>query len=259
MKPLDHHGMTVLASVGVGETARAVAAQVRRAQRWAAPILGMEVAFELVVASEADWDDVAQVPVRLPHADQDRVTVGAERGPFFTDVVRAYLPYVTPGTRARLEAAYGPDLDLRPFVDAIVVHELGHVYHLQVPFEFPRFWLAEFFANLVMVGYVAEVEPALQPMVDAFARAAVETPGSAQAVSALDDMAQSLDVGASAYVWYQMVLIEFATRLWHAAGAEGLRAVFDRFRTTDMTDGELREALRAVHPTAEAVVTDWPG
>lgn len=252
--------LPVVASPGTEDRARVLAGQVEDGRRWVASRLGVDVELVLRVVSEADWDDVAEVPVRLPHAGDRRMTVGAEQADFFSAVARDWMPHVGASTRDQLVAACGPDLDLGPFVDAITAHEMGHLVHQQDEVDFPRFWLDEYFANVVMAGYVAEVAPHLQPMVEAFAAAATEVPATRFPVHALADMEESLEVGEEAYVWYEMVQIWFALALWDQAGPSVARRMLDQFRDVPAAsnDQAVLDQLDSIHPSASDVVTKWP-
>jgi hypothetical protein len=139
--------MRVRASEGAENQARRIAAMVGRARDWAGPILGMTPSLGLHVAGPADWVSVAAEPrlaYGLPHTSDegDRLVVGVEPAGFFGETARSYATHADGRTRQALLSAFGDGLDLGRFVDAIVVHELGHLYHQQVPFEFPRLWLA---------------------------------------------------------------------------------------------------------------------
>lgn len=130
--------LSVWVSEGAETQAQHIASMVRRARDWAAPILGMTPSFSLHVSSPTDWAEVAAVPelaYGLPHTSDegDRLIVGAQPATFFTATARDYLPHADRRSGEVLLGAYGDDLDMAPFVDAIVVHELGHLYHQQVP------------------------------------------------------------------------------------------------------------------------------
>ena len=255
--------MRVAASEGAEEQAGRIAAMVERARDWSSPILGMTPAFRLQVSGSADWLAVAAAPgltYGLPHTSDegDRLIVGAEPADFFAATARSYMPHADCSTRQALVRAYGVALDLGAFVDAIVVHELGHLYHQQVPFEFPRLWLMELFANLVMVGYIHEVEPGLVPGIEAYASAAVQSSDALYPGSRLDDMTAPPRSSAETYVWYQMVLIAGACALWRAAGADGLRGLHSRFRDPDLDLPTIHARLAEIDHRASRVVDDWP-
>lgn len=255
--------MPVSASEGAEAQARRIATMVEGARGWSASILNMLPAFSLQVAGSTDWPAVAAAPeltYGLPHTSDegDRLIVGAEPADFFAATARSYLPHVDRRTHQALLRAYGDDLDFGVFVDAIVVHELGHLYHQQIPFEFPRLWLMELFANLVMVGYVHEVEPALVPGIEAYASAAVQASEALYPGCRLDDMAAPPDVSAETYVWYQMVLIAGACALWRAAGADGLRGLHVRFREPNLDLSAIGTRLADIDPEAIRIVDDWP-
>ena len=252
----------VRVSEGAQAQAAQIAAMVARARDWATSILGMTPTFTLDVAAVHDWPEVAppELPYGLPHTSDDgaRLVVGAEPAGFFGATVRDYLAHADHTTRQLLQAAYGHDLDLGPFVDAIVVHELGHLYHEQVPFDFPRLWLMELFANLVMVGFVHDVEPTLRAGVEAYAQAAVQATSALHPGHQLDAMAAPPDVSPETYVWYEMVLIAGACEMWREAGADGLRALHTRFRDVELDPDTIRSRLADIGPSAARIVDEFP-
>jgi len=252
----------VRASEGADAQAMQIAAMVARARDWATSILGMTPTFRLDVAASDDWLEVAPpgLAYGLPHTsdDGDRVVVGAEPADFFGVTVRDYLPHADQPTQQRLREAYGQDLDLGPFVDAIIVHELGHLYHQQVPFEFPRLWLTELFANLLMVGYLSDVEPDLLPGVQAYARAAVQAGSALYPGHRLEAMKAPPEASPETYVWCEMVLIAGACELWQQAGPDGLRAMHTNFRDADLDLTTIRSRLLDIAPSAAGIVDDWP-
>jgi hypothetical protein len=252
----------VRASEGTQAQAEQIAAMVARARDWTTSILGMTPTFRLEVAAPEDWPDVAppELTYGLPHTSDDgaRLVVGAEPAGFFGVTVRDYLPHADQATQQRLRTAYGQDLDLGPFVDAIIVHELGHLYHQQVPFEFPRLWLTELFANLVMVGYVHDLEPDMMPGVQAYAQAAVQAASALHPEHPLEAMTAPPDVSPETYVWYEMVLIAGACELWQQAGPDGLRAMHTGFRDAELDLPAIRARLHDIAPSAARIVDDWP-
>lgn len=255
---LDDTHIPVTVSDGCEMEARRVLSQVSRAREWASLVLDRDVEFALVVADEHDWASVAAVPIHLPHAATDRIVVPARPTTAFGESLRTYWPHIDDERRRALTAAYGEALDTTPFVELIVVHELGHLFHLQVPFEFDRFWLTEFFANLLMVGYVAEVQPQMWPQVEHFAAAASSSPPLEGWAHALDDMELSLQVGPENYIWYQMILIDRAIAVWHSSSKEGMRRLFDECRTPDSEYSALTRTLASIDPQLTQVMYGWP-
>lgn len=254
--------VAVRASEGAQAQALQIAAMVARAYDWATSILGVDPTFDLEVAGPDDWPEVAppSLAYGLPHTSGDgtRLVVGAEPAGFFGDTVRDYLPHADAPTQQLLRMAYGHDLDLAPFVNAIIVHELGHLYHQQVPFEFPQLWLMELFANLVMVGYVHDLEPDLMPGMEAYAHAAVQAAPALYPGHGLEAMTAPPDVSSETYVWYEMVLIAGACDMWRHAGPDGLRAVHTEFRDVELDLAAIRTRLHDVAPSAARIIDDWP-
>ena len=263
MSEVGGEELSVWVSEGAETQAQHIASMVRRARDWATPILGMTPKFSLHVSGPTDWEAVSAVPgltYGLPHTSDegDRLIVGAQPAGFFSATARTYLAHADSRTGEVLLGAYGDDLDMVPFVDAIVVHELGHLYHQQVPFEFPRLWLTELFANLVMIGYVHDLEPALLPGIEAYASAAVHASEALYPGSTLEEMYAPPEVSAETYVWYQMVLIAGAIALWRAVGIDGLRGMHTRFRDPDLDLPTIHARLGDIHQEAIGIVENWP-
>jgi hypothetical protein len=124
----------------------------------------------LLVPSPQDWETYADVPVYgLPHTVQEgqALVMGDEPADFWQGVISMIDDILAPAQRAEMEAVYGiadGQINIAPFADLIVVHELAHLFHEQVPFAFPRLWLDELFANLCVHTYIAEREPEQLPV-----------------------------------------------------------------------------------------------
>jgi len=165
-----------------------------------------------------------------------------------------------------LEAVYGTlesgRLDVSAFADLLVVHELAHLFHAQVPFTFPRLWLMELFANIGLHAYLAEVEPAELPVLTTL-------PDSMKALSTARVRHRSLEdferlyvgVGPENYGWYQLRLHAAARELYDDAGVDALKRLYRTFaaQRAELTDRQLAELLEErVHPTAAQVMSTWP-
>ena len=61
-------------------------------------------------------------------------------------------------------------VDLSPFFDLLIVHELAYVFHHTGNCIFPHRWLMEFFCNLCLHAYVAEIESEQLPILETFPR-----------------------------------------------------------------------------------------
>jgi hypothetical protein len=202
----------------------------------------------------------------MPHtSESERLVVGEKPADFLQDVVKMLDYVLTPTQRAEMEAVYGTldgQIDVDPFADLLVVHELGHLFHEQVPFDFPRLWLMELFANLCLHAYVAEMEPEQLPVWTTLPEGMMELPTDRVQHRSLEDFEKLYsDVGLENYVWYQFRLIVGAKSIYDAARVDGLRRLYRTFATheTGLTDGQLTELLEGqVHPVAAQLMRTWP-
>lgn len=120
----------------------------------------------LIVAREADWK--SRQPYGLPFFNNDKgqvrpgiLVTSADRGAFWVAIGES-LRQASPQGFNRLLATY-PDglggLDLQPFFDLIIIHELGHAFEVLGDLRLPTLWLGEIFANLVLHAFVATKQP----------------------------------------------------------------------------------------------------
>ncbi|MFI1384852.1 hypothetical protein [Embleya sp. NPDC020886] len=245
---LDGFGCTVRYSPGARERAVVVAERVDRAAGWLTERLGFAPRIRLSVADAADWDAVATVPLYgTPQGAEDHLRVAADDGWFGAELFAAIRPHLGAGSIAALRAEYGEPPALRPYFDLVAVHELTHLFQDQVWPAYPGMWIAELHANLAMVGYAHEVEPELLPALRAFTATVDELPVEVTPIRELVDMERSFERGAINFGWYHFSLTRVAERLWAAAGAEGLRALYEH----------IRAGGNAEHPVLRGVAAEW--
>jgi hypothetical protein len=105
------------------------------------------------------------------------------------------------------------------FADLLVVHELGHLFHEQVPFAFSRLWLRELFVNLCLHAYVAEVEPERLPVLTILPQRMSVLPVERVRHRSLEDFERlHASVGPENYGWYQCRLHAAARNIYDDAG-----------------------------------------
>jgi hypothetical protein len=191
--------------------------------------------------------------------------VGAETARFFQNMTLMLDETLTSSQRAEMEAVYGmvdgrPDMS--PFADLLVVHELGHLFHEQVPFAFPRLWLRELFVNLCLHAYVAEVEPGRLPMLTVFPQRMAALPVKRVRHHSLDDFERLYaGVGPENYGWYQCRLQAAAKNIYDDAGIDALRSLYQTFAALEgaVTDERLGTLLeQQVSPVAAQLMQTWP-
>jgi hypothetical protein len=230
-------------------------------------VLGFTPTLRLLVLAPDDWATHAGFPLYgMPHtARGEALVVGETPADFWQGVLHLLDDVLTSAQRAETEALYGVvngQLNVAPLADLIVVHELGHLFHEQVPFSFPRLWLMELFANLVVHTYLCEREPEQLPFWLTLPERMTGLPTERMQHHSLQDFERLyVGVGPENYVWYQFKLVVVAKSIYDAAGATALQRLYQTFASHKGTlnDAELADLLqRHVHPAAAQVLRDWP-
>ena len=267
LRHMEASPFPVLFSAGTQTRTKRVATRCERAHHYLKGVLEFDPTLRLLVLSPEDWAEYAAVQTYgMPHsAEGETLIVGAATADFFQSIGRMLDDVLTPKQRAEMEAFYGMvdgKISMAPFADLLVVHELGHLFHEQVPFVFPRLWLMELFANLCLHTYVAEAEPEQLPVWTVLPERMMELPTDRVRHRSLEDFEKLYaGVGPENYVWYQCGLVVAAKSIYEAAGVDGLRRLYQTFATQQgtLTDQQLAELLEArVHPVAAQTMRMWP-
>lgn len=267
LQNMEDYSFPVLFSAGAEARAEQVAEPCERAFHYLKDVLEFTPSFRLLVLSPEDWATHAGFPLYgMPHtAGGDTLVVGDGPADFWQGVVRMLDDVLTSAQRAELEDVYGAvdgRLDIAPFADLIVIHELGHLFHEQVPFSFPRLWLMELFANFCLHAYIVEREPDLLPMWLTLPERMTALPAERVQHRSLDDFERLyVGVGPENYVWYQFGLVVAVKSIYDAAGVDALWRLYRTFATHEngLTDRELAGLLNErVHPAAAQVMRTWP-
>lgn len=271
----------VHASRGTDAIAVDIARRCERASDFLTGVLDFRPSYSLLVLDRDDWGDNSLTPIyAMPHVmkvpagkhgapDVDHpntLVVGSERGAFFDTIVDRVVEDLGDGARRELALMYPAvdgGIDVAPFANLLVIHELAHLFEFQVPFRFPRIWLSEFFANLCLHAVIENVEPESMPTLRTLPTVSLTAAGLEWKYRSLGDF-QSLyiRVGAENYAWFQFHLHAHAERVYRAGGLDAARA----FHTT-LRDSELRSIdddalcavlLERIGPAAAAIITTWP-
>ena len=251
--PIPGYPFPVTASPGLEGRARKIAAPCARAYAFLADILGAHPAVSLSVLSQQDWPRGGP-PYGLPHYQDGRLVVAGQDADFWA----MFIPLVRqapPEVQAWAVGVYGGSLDLAPFFDLLVIHELGHAFHGET--RFPRRWLEELFANLCLHCYVAIADVERLPILETFPQVIAPLAPGAFEHRTLDDF-ESVYSGMDPvnYGWYQCRLHVAAKRAYDAGGAAVLARLWRRFAPSD---SQLCESLRTeVHPELAKTVSSWP-
>lgn len=228
----------VKASADFLESAEKSAKLCMRAKEKLDSIFRFSPSFTLYVLDKQDWASVATVPIYgIPHYDGRCIVMGAEKsmiGQKNVDLIRQHVPE---GLKP-LQAIYADDsgeIDLSSFFFTLVVHELGHSYHNQFPFHFPRLWLQELFANLCNHVYLADTESGLLDKLVTFPLWASRLPSSEFEYHTWDQFEEFYPPAMQDhnYGWYQSRLKVLAAQLYESHGESLLLRIWNMFAVSD--------------------------
>jgi hypothetical protein len=266
LQNLEGYSFPVLFSTGAEGRADQISARLERAHGYLREVLRFDPQLRLLVLTREDWADHASFPLYgMPHSDGGRIFIGTEPADFWRGAVGMLDGALTRDQRAEIESVYGTAdgrIDMNAFADLIAVHELGHLFHEQVPFAFPRLWLMELFANFCVHAYVAEREPDRVPLWTTLPDRITALPANKVRYRSLDDFERLyVGVGPENYCWYQFGLVVAARNIYDAGGTEALQRMYRTFldHENELTDRHLAKLLKEqVHPTVGRVMETWP-
>ena len=219
-------------------------------------VFGFSPVVKLNVLGPNDWAELARRKVYgFPHPGADGITifVAATDSPLFDRALEILLDDLPASERPTFDLVYGSPPQLGRFVDLLSLHELAHLFHLQVQFDIPRRWVQELFCNVALQGYLAEQEPDRLPVLETLARAALHIHPERMAVRELDLMDEADELN---YAWYEFRLHASAIDIWQAGGRALLRRMYERLHT-DFTAGVATD-LASIHPSIGDVERRWP-
>lgn len=257
LRPLDGVPFPVYASEAVVPRARELADRSAQALRFIASILAVRPEMALLVLAADDWDERSGFPLYgMPNYVAGNIVVAGEPSDFWRGFVKL-VAEESPMELDLLRNVYGAadEIDLTPFFDLLVVHEIGH--HLQHAgnVHFPRLWLKELFCNLCLHVYVAEQEPQELPALECFpAAVAAISPDRFPNPDLRSFEALYNRMPPQNYGWYECRLHVAAKRVYDAGGSAALRLLWDRFR---LCDADLAGALEEIEPQLACVLSEW--
>lgn len=245
----------VTVTSGHEEVAHGIAERTQGARIWMSNLLAFEPAITVEVLGPHDWEERAEdVVYGLPHInDAGTMYLAATDSALFDDTVALTVEHLPEDWRGRFAAVYGDPPRMRAFRDLLSIHELAHTYHLQAGFVIEPLWLMEYFCNLALQGFVAELEPTARPVLETWPVAAAHIPPSRQGVEGLETMSMENPV---TYVWYQLRLQLMAMRTWETGGRDLLHSLYDACRSAAAEGASL--APDRLPPEIASLVIDWP-
>lgn len=261
LQPIGGYAFLVFASEGLEARARDTAARCDRAYRFFSGLFSSAPEAALLVLTPSDWEGRSFSPLYgVPNADMGNIVVAGERSDLAREIAGA-IGALLPERLPPLGAVYGGpdgDIDITPFFDLFVVHELAHIFHMAVPYRFPRLWLEELFVNLAMHAYLAAQEPEQLPVLHTFAGALAALPPEVLTYRRLADFEERYGaMPPENFAWFQGRFVVEAGRIYAAGGVDALIRLWSAFT---LPDARLAGLLtREVQPELAAVLTGWPG
>lgn len=253
-----------------GQTNRAVNISGRCADafRYFSRSLQFKPTFTLLVLTQEDWPHFTRFPVYgMPHYNDDStLVVAAEDNAFW----KSFIPQLDPlpeSMSQKIRQAYGSAggaISMAPFFDLLVLHELGHAFHIQRGLNMPRKWMGELFCNVLLHTYIAEKDPAYLPALTVFPEMVIGSGTGGYKYTSLADLEQRYDeIGMNHpnnYGWYQSRLHAGAKTIYDAAGPGVLdtlwKSLLDKHYFTD--DKSLAAYLgKNVHPEMADLILNW--
>jgi hypothetical protein len=269
LQPLDGFVSPVCASQDLIAPAQQIARRYTQAYHFLSAVLPVMPDIGLVVLSEHDWARYAAVPTfGITHYDYPHhaVVTAAQPSTFWHPIAERINTYA-PALHDQLRSVYGQpngDIDLTPNIDQWVVHDLGHAFHLAVPYWFPRRWLMEYFADLCAYSYLASNEPerlpALMTLYRVF-RAIDAHHFQYNTLTAFEAQYDGGDWSLDNYLWYHGSLFSGAEAAYRAVGTQALQRLWQTFvsaNVQEVSDRQLLDLLAEAQPELARVVAAWP-
>lgn len=191
----------------------------------------------LYVLSEKDWENYSFGPVYgMPHYSARRIIMAAEKAGFWKKMIQLIQedePQNTEILRTVYADASG-DIDLSAFFSVLTIHELGHAYHAQLPFQFPRLWLQETFANLCNHVCIALDHPELLEILTMFPDVISQVDPKEFEYRTWNEFEENYELMSPInYGWYQGRLKGVAVKIYNHLGEESVARLWNTFALRD--------------------------
>ncbi len=218
------------------------------AYRMFATSFGVEPAISLYILSREDWPAYSEQVYGMPSYEEAsrRLIVAAGNSDFWSGLDGLLQEAAPASAYDRIRETYptpgSATVDLSPFFELLVLHELGHAFRLAVPSAsrspeaWPLAWMDEFFANLFLHVSIARLSPELLPVLRAFPEAMLSLPTGIFPFVNLKDFGFPgvCEVSPGNYVWYQALLHRAAARVYDGTGEACLNTLLTmQFPTTE--------------------------
>lgn len=267
LTPLPWFPFEVVASPSCRRAAARIARRAERAYWYLRHALDFTPRrLRLVVLDRDAWHEHAETcEFGLMHVNvAGDLIVGAEPAEAWSDISAWFAEHLDKRALGLLTSVHGQDLRthgpaLGVLAEALIAHELAHVFAESAGVRFPRRWLAEAFANYAMVAVLGETDPLGLRRLGSLAEAAEALPEHTPPLAQFEAEFGRMDVMAS--VLAQLALTRGVYQTYAAAQAAPLGRLFRMFATSaapGMTTSGDHDLMRALSMHAHATLADIP-
>lgn len=265
---LEGYKTSTYFSPGNDERARVMALRCDNVMKYYSEMLGFAPTFTLLILDPQDWSRFTDFPVYgMPHYSDNKTLIVASQDNEFWKSFVPPADRLPEGLAQGIRDAYsveGGDISMAAFFDQLVIHELGHAFHLQQGINMQRKWMAELFVNIFLHTYIAENEPELLPALTLFPKMVLAGDRSLLKYTSLADLEERYDeIGQKYpqnYGWYQSRWHYSSAVIYNAGGRRVVADLWNALenRKDDLDDAELARFLsEKVHQSVADVLIKW--
>lgn len=252
-------------SPGNEERAKVIVARCEKAIQYVNGLVGFEPKVSLFILDPDHWSKYATFPVYgMPHyPDSARLIIASQDNDFWKSFIPPLDQLPTDLANKIIKAYTTTDgtLSMMAFFDLLALHELGHGFHEQGGLKMQRLWMQELFCNIMLHTYVAEMEPANLPALEAFPEMVVAAGSAGYKFTTLADFEKLYDnMDPKNYGWYQCRLHVAAKNIYNSGGQSTFKKLWAELKEHQqkMTDEQLEKLLSEnVSREVAKVQTDW--
>jgi hypothetical protein len=255
-------------SAGQEQRAKDIATLCHNAIDYNSKLLGFKPEVTLLVLSAEDWINHTSFPLYgMPHYTDNKTLIVASSDNEFWKSMVPPLQGLSSDVVTKVQKTYSKQdgsLSMQPFFDLLVLHELGHAFHIQGKLNMQRKWMGELFCNVLLHTYIAENEPAQLDALTIFPQM-IENAGTAgyKFLSLTDFENKYNEIAVqhpTNYGWYQCRLHNGAKNIYDAGG----KIIFQKLwvalqkEQTPLNDEQFANLLsNQVHSSVADVMLKW--
>lgn len=260
---LPNYQIKVYYSAGHEQRAKNIAALCQNAINYNSNLLGFKPEVTLLILSADDWNKHTSFPVygMAHYTDKKTLIVASSDNAFWKSFIPS--PDKINSEIINTYTNTSGSLSMQPFFDLLVLHELGHAFHIQGGLKMQKKWMGELFCNILLHTYIAENEPNYLAALTAFPKMVIAEGSAGFIYTTLTDFETRYEeLGIKMpnnYGWYQSRLHDAAKYIYDAAGKEALQKLWVALKENQdkLTDEQFAELLSAVHPSVANVMLRW--